>query len=166
MNKFEQKSFGFGKKKFGSDTNTDTFFSESEILFQISQSPHKKYSKTLSWAWNLKFPISKQLIQIFWEYFFGEIGRFEKTNLTFWKKKYRYQSQNFWKKSHHYHNRSPGVLHSTSCMIWMYNSQYQLWWTTRRLQKQQQKRTMKLMILIMICSYVLSSKNDNKTCLF
>ena len=29
------------------------FFSESAIGFQISK---KKYSKKLSWAWNLKFP--------------------------------------------------------------------------------------------------------------
>ena len=63
--------------------NTDTFFSESEILFQISQSPHKKYSKTLSWAWNLNKLFTdmggnfKLRIVFFW-IFFWEIGRFEK----------------------------------------------------------------------------------------
>ena len=44
------------------------FFQKVRFVFQISKSPKKNYSKSLSWTWNLKFEIpahnSKQLFQI------------------------------------------------------------------------------------------------------
>ena len=61
------------------------FFSESEIRFSNLPISQKNYSKKLSWAWNLKFPpISVNNLfkfkaqDSFLEYFFWEIGRFEK----------------------------------------------------------------------------------------
>ena len=61
------------------------FFQKVRFVFQISQSPQKKYCKKVFWTWNLnklftdiggnfKFRVQDS----FFEQFFGEIGRFEK----------------------------------------------------------------------------------------
>ena len=70
------------------------FFQKVWFIFQISKSP-KKYSKNLSWAWNLNLPpitvkcfgrkFKFQVQDSFLEYFFGDLEIW-KTNRALWKK--------------------------------------------------------------------------------
>ena len=55
------------------------FFSESAIRFSNLQISKKKYSKKLSWTWNLKFQVQDSSLEYF---FFGDL----KNELHFLKK--------------------------------------------------------------------------------
>ena len=69
------------------------FFSESAMCFLNLPITKKKYSKKLSWTWNLNFPpktvnnkFKFQAQDSFLEYFYFEDWEIWKTNHTFWKK--------------------------------------------------------------------------------
>ena len=64
------------------------FFSESAIRFSNLPISPQKYTKSLSWTWNLKFsPITVNSLYEF-QTQVSDLGSWEiwKTNLTFWKK--------------------------------------------------------------------------------
>ena len=67
--------------------NKGVFFQKEWFVFQISKFPKQKYSKLLTWAWNLnlyftviggKFKFKFQVQDSDLEYYFSEIWRFEK----------------------------------------------------------------------------------------